>query len=207
VCVAPAPLPPDGGWVEVRCAACGTDFVASDGSPPPMIVPPVVPRLPVAEPSPLTPPPEAWEPLPEELRGATSDVYIDGDGRRFVVCPQCRAAEVDVPPDAWLMDTLRCPSCHKPFVVSLSGEPTPVETPGPPAPPPVFDPHRKLWSRCPNCDLASLTPARSARDRALVCTACGQRVIVSTGRRAPLLPLLPAPPTLWDRIRRWLSGD
>lgn len=207
MCVAPAPLPPDGGWVEVRCAACGTDFVASDGGPPPVVPrPEPVAPPPVGRASPLAPPPGEWSPLPHEPRGFTDDVSIDATGRRFVNCPQCRSALVDIPDDAWMAVMLRCPACGGPFLVNLSREPTPA-APGPPAPPPVFDPHRKLWSRCPNCGHAALTPARSERDRALVCTACGQRVVVSTGRRAPMLPLLPAPPTLWDRIRRWLSGD
>lgn len=206
VCVTAAPLPSEGGWIEVRCAACGTDFVASDGSPPPVVVRPAEPVAPARH-SPLAPPPADWVPLPPEPRGFTDDVYIDPTGRRFVHCPQCRAAEIDVPTDAWLAVTLRCGACHKPVMVNLSGEPTPVGPSGRPAPAPIHDPYRKFYSRCPNCGVAALTPHRTDDHRALICTACGQRIVVSEGRRAPMLPLLPAPPSVWDRVRRWLRGE
>jgi hypothetical protein len=206
VCVAPAALPAAGGWLNVRCSECGTEFVASDGSPPPVPPPPPpTPTAPVAKPSPLTPPPVAWEPLPTEPHGFTDDVRVDDTGRRFVTCPQCRGADVDVPEGAWIAEVLRCPACRGTFLVNLSRDPTPVAPPAP-EPPPIFDPHGKVWSHCPNCGLAALTPERTDSARALVCTVCRQRIVVSTGRRAPLHTPPRALPSVWERFRRWFFG-
>lgn len=207
VCVTAAPVP-TGGWVNVRCSACGTDFIASDGSPPPVIAPPPVPPPPTAPvaPSPLAPPPVLWGPLPTEPQGFTDDVYIDPTGRRFVICPQCHSAEVDIPEDAWVAELVRCPACNNSILVNLGREPKPTGPPEPPPPPPIYDPYGKMWSKCPNCGLAALTPDRTDHERALVCTVCRQRIIVSKGRRPPRPLALPAPLGAWERFWRWFFG-
>ncbi|MCE9563809.1 MAG: hypothetical protein K8U57_17340 [Planctomycetes bacterium] len=54
-----------GGWVPLRCAACGTDFVASDGSPPPLPPPaPPPPPMPAHKPESPEPKPPIPPPLP-----------------------------------------------------------------------------------------------------------------------------------------------
>jgi hypothetical protein len=211
VCLALAVLPETGGWLDVCCAACGTEFVATDGSPPPVVLPPPppppLPRAIPVRPSPLKPPPVAWGPLPVEPQGFTDDVRIDRSGHRFVTCPQCHGATVDIPDDAWIALLLRCPACRGPFLVNLSREPTPAGPPDPPAPPPVYDPFGKVWSHCPNCGLAALTPERTDSDRSLVCTVCRQRIVLSKGRSAPRHTPPASQPSVWERIRRWLRGE
>ncbi len=207
VCIAPVPVPPDGGWVPVRCSACGTEFVATDGRSPP---PPLPPPPPPAKPSPLAPPLGDWEPIPDAPRGFTSDVRFDGDGRRIVTCPRCRGADAVVPREATVAVVLRCSACHGPFLVNLRPASVvlpPVAgllLPRPAAPPePVFDPDGRFWSRCPNCGRAALTPERLGEAFVLTCTVCGQQVVVGEGPRPPRHHPLPAPPSLWARVRGW----
>ena len=150
VCVTGAALPPTGGWIVVRCASCGTEFVASDGSPPPPLPPPIV--LAVAE----------WEPEP-------------------------------------LPEPVRLPE--------PAPEPVPY-LPPPPVPPPdgaLEFPHGRLWDYCPNCGHAALTPERIGDAYTLTCVVCGGLIIVSHGV-PPRPPALPAPPSVWERIRRWFGG-
>jgi hypothetical protein len=122
VCLSQSPLPPTGGWVPVRCSACGTDFVATDGSPPP--VAPAIPEAPVAH-SPIAPtsPLGPREPTSDLPRSFTSDVRIDAAGRRRVTCPQCRRADVMIPRHATVAIVLRCPVCHDPFLINLDSSP------------------------------------------------------------------------------------
>lgn len=210
VCVTPAPLPPTGGWVEARCDACGTEFVATDGSPPPAPLPPPAPP---PRPSPIAPPFEPFEPLPDAPRSFTSDVRTDPDGRRFVTCPHCRGANVFISPDATVVAFQRCPACHTTVLVNLGAEPAPVIPPvaglllpPPRRPPRVYDPDGRLWDHCPNCGLAALVPGRDGRAFVLTCGVCGQQIVVNEGPHPPRHPPLPAPPSVWERIRRWFRG-
>ncbi len=149
VCVTGAALPPTGGWIVVRCASCGTEFVASDGSPPPPLPPPIV--LAVAE----------WEPEP-------------------------------------LPEPVRLP------------EPAPEPVPylPPPVPPPAvaaYYPDGRVWDRCPHCGHESLTPERVGEAYTLTCVVCGKLFVVAHGV-PPRPPALAAPPSVWERVRRWFGG-
>ena len=212
VCVNPTPLPPTGGWLNVHCSACGTEFVASDGSPPPVPPPPPpaptpVPVSPPARHSPLAPPPFDWlPPLPDRPVSFTSDVRTDPDGRRFVICPLCLGAEVTVTGGEEVAAFPTCPACHRSFLVNLPRD----DAPPPPVPyapaAPVYDPHGRLWTRCPSCKLEALAPGRVGDAFVLTCVACGQRVVVGEGPSPPHHPLLPPLPSVWERIRRWFTG-
>ncbi|QJX00868.1 TFIIB-type zinc ribbon-containing protein [Frigoriglobus tundricola] len=98
--------------MSLRCAACGTEFVATDGSSPPPAPKPT--RSPIA-------PTESLPPLEttERARGFTSDVRVLADGRRLVTCPQCRHAEIEVPRRATVAEIMRCPQCRGTFLVGL----------------------------------------------------------------------------------------
>jgi hypothetical protein len=198
VCRARALLPPAGGWVTVACGSCGTEFVATDGSPPPPPLPPP------AAPSPIAPtsPPEPPAVFPDRARGFTSDVRVGPDGHRRVTCPQCLGAEVLVPDGATVGIVLRCPVCHGPFLVALSGGAGPEEPVGGDIP---YEPDRRVWDPCPRCGREALTPERMGRVYVLRCTACGERVTLSPGPYAPRPLSLPAPPSVWERLRRWLG--
>jgi hypothetical protein len=210
VCVSPVPLPPTGGWINTCCPACGTEFVATDGmTPPPEPVAHSTPE-PRTRPGPLAPPPFGpLAPLPDRALSFTSDIHTDVMGRKFVTCPLCLGADVYIPEDASVAAFPRCPSCHGSFLVKLSTTPAPVaapeSVPGAPPPPPIFDPDGRLWHYCPNCGLAALSPERVGRAYVLTCLSCGQRIVVSKGAPPRLAPL-PAPPSLWDRIRHWFRG-
>jgi len=211
VCRTAEPLLSEGGWLNVRCQTCGTEFMATDGSPPPAVLPPP-PALPTPVPSPIAPT-SPLEPLPPPTdlpRSFTSDVYTDADGRRRVACPQCHGALIDVPRGARVAVVLRCPVCHGPFLVGLSSpEPEPLELPDPemsPLPPLPFNPDGRLWYHCPKCGYESLTPGRMGAAFILTCGVCGQRILVSEGPHPPRPPALPAPPSIWERIWRLFGG-
>jgi hypothetical protein len=78
--------------------------------------------------------------------------------------------------------------------------------PAEPGPAMVYDPDGRLWDYCPNCGLAALTPARAGAAFVLTCGVCGQQIVVNTGPVPPRHPPLPAPPTIWERLRRWFRG-
>lgn len=201
VCRTAEALPSVGAWLNVRCRTCGTEFVATDGSPPPAVLPPPPRRSPIAPTVPLEPLPLSGFP-----RGFTSDVRTDDEGRMWVTCPQCRGAEILFPPGAV---TLRCPACHNTFLVGLRLDappepPEPLELPVPP--PPVYNPDGRFWDRCPTCGSSPLTPGRLGAAFVQTCAACGQQVVVSEGPYPPRPPALPAPPSVWERIRRWFGG-
>jgi LSD1 subclass zinc finger protein len=120
----------------------------------------------------------------------------------WVTCPQCRGAEILFPPGAV---TLRCPACHNTFLVGLRPEaPEPPELP--PLPPLAFNPDGRVWDHCPRCGYESLTPGRVGTAFVLTCGVCGQQVLVSEGPFPPRPPALPAPPSVWERIRRLFGG-
>jgi ribosomal protein S27E len=215
VCRTPETLASKSGWVGIRCQTCGTEFVATDGSPPPTVLPlpppPTPAPLPAPRRSPIAPP-SPLEPLPvgaDYPRGFTSDVRLDAEGRMSVICPQCRRAEVFVPPGTV---ALRCPVCHNPFLVGLrpdkhsAPEPSASPDPVPLLPPLPFNPDGRVWDYCPRCGHESLTPDRIGEAFVLTCSICGQQVLVSEGPYPPRLPALPALPSIWERIRRWFGG-
>jgi len=118
VCLTQTELPRTaGGWVPLRCDSCGTDFIASDGSSPP------VPSL---EPPPT---PESVSTAPP--RG----VRIDSEGRWHTLCPHCRAFDVTVTARFSHTIELVCPSCHGAFVVSHGHSPARLSMPPLPPPP------------------------------------------------------------------------
>lgn len=51
VCAAHSTLPTSGGWLSVKCPSCGSEFIASDGSPPPPPPPPLPEPLPKTKPA------------------------------------------------------------------------------------------------------------------------------------------------------------
>src|SRR5262249_30701189 len=122
VCRAQAVLSAAGGWLSVRCATCGTEDIATDGSPPPAILPPPRVRSPLAPIEALDP----LDPAADRPRSFTSDVRTDAAGHRRVTCPQCLGAEILIPRGATVAVVLRCPACHGPFLVGLGAEPVPV---------------------------------------------------------------------------------
>lgn len=198
VCRTAEPLALSGGWLPIHCRTCGTEFVATDGSPPPVLPPPPSRPSPIAPPSPLEPLP----PLADRPRSFTSDVRTDEDGRMWVTCPQCRRADVTIPRGATVAVVLRCPACHGPFLVGL-GSPSPSELPEPPEPPPLpFNPDGRVWDYCPRCGREALSPERVGGAYVLTCGVCGQQVLVSEGPYPPRPLALPAQPSIWERIRR-----
>lgn len=76
MCRAPAPVARGGRWVLVRCGACGTEFVATDGNPPPPSAEPDAPAM-----------------LPEHVFFDEAGVFVSDT--RFV-SPDCAFALSDV---------------------------------------------------------------------------------------------------------------
>jgi DNA-directed RNA polymerase subunit RPC12/RpoP len=209
VCSHGTVLPASGGWVPVRCPACGTDFVATDGSRPPEPPPPPPPPAP----SPIAPH-EPLEPLPahpDRPRGFTSDVRPAPDGGWRVTCPQCGRADLEVPDSATVAVVLRCPVCHGPFLVGLGGSaPAP---PGPPARARLFSHSRTLlphyadgrWYACPVCARVFVLIFDSDPDATTItCPSCVHTYTIGSLRRPPPPP--PPPRGLWRRVRDWLKG-
>jgi hypothetical protein len=104
VCVAHSTLPSADGWLSVKCDSCGSEFIASDGSPPP--APP--------EPLPAPPPP----PVPTTPAKPPRGVGVDAAGRWFVLCPHCFLVDVAIPKRFSHELELSCPECRGTFVVS-----------------------------------------------------------------------------------------
>ncbi len=199
VCLTTAALPPAGGWVPVHCSACGTEFVATDGSPPPA-PPPRVPS-PIAPPAPLGP----RAPDSDLPRGFTSDVRVTTGGRRRVTCPQCRRTDVDIPAGATVVDFLRCPLCDGKFLVGLDGGSAPPARPPAPAPPPPPPPRDTIpvsriygagdtaYAPCPKCWTRAPAPRAEHGWVWFRCENCDSPFKADSRAAAPAHP--PAPPS------------
>ncbi len=234
VCSTSRAVPSAGGWVPLICVSCGTEYVASDGSPPPA---PPTPPPPVR--SPLAPT-AALEPRHSDAdapRGFTSDVSTTPDGRRLVACPRCHSAELAVPPGATVGVVLRCPACNWVFLVSLDGgtaaDRSPATTPAPVAPrrPPVTPRPAKrwkttgpddapvavivgtgptAWAACPACRSPVSAPGEPIGWVWLRCNRCGAAFRADSSRAPKPAPARvvppPRPPSLWRRMREWFGG-
>jgi hypothetical protein len=116
VCLAQAVVPQlAGGWAPLRCGSCGTEFVASDGSPPP----PSVTIKPIT--STRTPGGDSR---------LLSLMLLGDGGQRHAHCPACHSLEI-VPALGIRVD-MRCRTCGTEF----TAVPT-LPTRHPVAPPPV----------------------------------------------------------------------
>lgn len=117
VCLAHSVVPQlAGGWVPLRCASCGTEFVASDGSPPPA---PTIAK-PVA----------AVSPSKGESRWLSVILLGDG-GQRLSRCPACYTIEI-VPGSGTRVD-MRCGTCGSEYTATAT---LPAHSP-PPSPRPA----------------------------------------------------------------------
>ncbi len=153
VCLTGAALPSVGGWVVVRCGSCGTEFVASDGSPPPPPLPPVISPAPDWEPEPEPEPELAavadWEPEPEPAPvpvpvpepvpylppppvALPARVRHLPDGRVWDICPHC-GYEALTPERVGEAYTLTCVVCGELYVVSHGVPPRPMALPALPS--------------------------------------------------------------------------
>lgn len=202
VCLVVAALPPTGGWVPVRCRSCGTEFVATDGSPPPAPAPAPPPPSPIAPPSRPTPRPADSD----APRGFTSDVRTTADGGRRVTCPRCLGADLKVPRGATVAVVLRCPVCRGPFLVNLDGKPAPPAPAPPPSPPPpargsdktpvvpIYGAGYSAVVLCPRCWVRTPAPGTGSRWLRFTCAGCGAKFKADT--EADPLPLAAIPPAL-----------
>lgn len=104
VCYTEATAPPKaGGWVELRCAACGTEFIGTDGTPPPSPPPP--------KPKPKTYamlPPVLLAPLPPPIPMTPMLPGVPG-GLRLARCPMCSTLGDVRTSGRWA--TIRCSAC------------------------------------------------------------------------------------------------
>jgi len=103
------------GWVTLNCTSCGSEFIASDGSPPPEAL-----SMPAEMPT-VHSPLSMW--ASEWVADPPPGVRTDPDGRWFVLCPNCLELDVAVPKRFTDEITLDCPRCRGSFIVSYSHPP------------------------------------------------------------------------------------
>ncbi len=170
VCLTHSVLPKlAGGWVPLRCDSCGSEFVASDGSPPP--------------PASVAKPAATVKTVTAGSRFLSLILLGDG-GKRLARCPTCHALE-SVPLAGNRVD-MRCQSCGTEFTASssLAGSlPPPPPPPPRTAPPPPARPAAPVPVPSP---VAITDTVRTATDgtRSVVCPLC-RRFSVSLPRVLP----------------------
>ena len=90
-------------------------------------------------------------------------------------------------------------------------EPEPEPAPFlPPRPVPLparvrYLPDGRVWDICPHCGHEALTPERRGETYTLTCVVCGELYVVAHGP-PPRPPVLAAPPSIFDRVRRWFGA-
>lgn len=214
VCLTQAVVPQlAGGWAPLRCASCGTEFVASDGSPPP----------PTVTIKPLT---SARVSGPESRLLAL--MLLGDGGQRHAHCPACRSLEI-VPAVGVRVD-MRCASCGTEFTAVPTLPPRHPTAP-PPPPPPAAARHAPAASPgsagvvvtdavltdmegnkfviCPLCrkfkkQLPRVTPTFSV---SVTCEGCRRPFIVNVPREMLKKPAAKLPykrPETRKRTRWWL---
>jgi len=161
VCFTHSVLPSrSAGWVPLRCDSCGTEFLASDGSPPPPLPPPSKPTAAVK--------------IATAGSRILSLILLGDGGRRLARCPACHALESV--PLAGSRVEMRCQSCGTEFTAASSLiAPPPV----PPAPPPRAvppPPRAAVPAKAPAPDSGTPTTdaVRTATDgsRSVICPLC-----------------------------------
>ncbi|MBA4191266.1 MAG: hypothetical protein C0467_25065 [Planctomycetaceae bacterium] len=172
VCVSKAVVPQlAGGWVPLRCDSCGTEFVASDGSPPP--------PLPVAKPA--TP-----APVRTAVAGSRilSLILLGDGGVRLARCPTCHTLETVR--TAGNRVEMRCGSCGTEYVAASSlAPPTPLPPPALPRPATPAPARPAARSPAPS-GIPSTDAVRTSTDgtRSVMCPVC-RRFSVSLPRVLP----------------------
>lgn len=165
VCVTPSVVPKlAGGWVPLRCESCGSEFVASDGSPPPSVAKPAATVKTVAAGSRFL-----------------SLILLGDGGKRLARCPACHNLE-SVPLAGNRVD-MRCQSCGTEFTASssLAGSPPPPPRTAPPPPARPAAPAAPAPS-----PIATTDTVRTAPDgtRTVICPLC-RRFSVALPRVLP----------------------
>ena len=203
--VAPVVSRSAGGWVPLRCATCGTEFVATDGSAPP---PPPKTDVP-EEVTEVRPAETVWMTAEPPVRfELTSPILTRADGRRASRCPVC-AVEVAVPTTPAERVRAWCPFCGTEFVAINTPAAKPTPKPAPPRLPRSFEVHTLpsgfRYALCPACRTSRVTiPKLAAGVVRLRCSACGADFVAVAPEPAPPRPM-PTPPTpqlrFWDTVR------
>ncbi len=203
VCLAHAIMPRTaGGWMPFRCESCGTECVATDGSPPPKLPPP---------------PPSAPEPL--ESSELVVPIMLKPHGRRAACCPVCHSLKA-IAPDAGGWVELRCLACGTEFSASDGTAPPPKPTSPPPPvpaspPPPPSLPRSTLvfdflgdhcCAVCPVCDGLVTFPRHATGEVRLLCSACATPFVATAAKSKAPPPPPPPPPRLasfWGKVSAW----
>lgn len=221
VCLSHAEVPGTAGWVPLRCGSCGTEFVATDGSPPPA---PSVAR-------PREYPVSAFGVAESRL---LSLMLLGDGGARHARCPVCHALEVVTGSGGRV--EVRCGSCGTDYTATDRipprapapkpaeelPAPAPYRHPVPPRPAPPTDtteevrtsPDGSMFVLCPQCRRFNVAvPHTSSASLTLKCPGCWKLFLVYLhSRRAgklppkeppplstfPPLPILPRDPTSAD---------
>jgi hypothetical protein len=210
-----------GAWVSLRCASCGTEFQATDGTaPPPAPAPPA--SKPVGGP----------EPMLRSLMARNLQLWIDsGEPARWIEYRKGVWGDAEF---VGLTEFLRL-SRFWPLDLNevrkvLTGMTEQYRTKGtnwdilPPRPTtlPVSAADRglirttevyrtidgNLWVPCPICRSFNVEiPHRSIGEVSLTCSGCGRPFVAVLKKKPALLPPPPPPPpSFWNKVRKWFGG-
>lgn len=170
VCRHDAVLPSAGGWIPIRCPECGTEFVATDGSPPPAPAKPPPP-----------PPPDAGL-----LRRNLERWVASGEPDRWVAYRKGGWGETDF---AELLESLRFTAFWPLDPEAVREELTAARlrdlTPSAPRSVPAYGGDWSWHARCPVCARKAVIPMGEMGEVRLTCRGCGARFVVEVARRSP----------------------